>query len=253
MVTVERSLEANGVLWLTLNRPDKLNAVNDEMAGLLRDHIDNAAADPAVRCIVLTGRGRAFCAGGDVSGMGRRDGTAAVGRLRGRGRLMTSLAALPQPLIAAVNGPAVGGGFSLALASDLILADPAAFFRPAFIGLGLAPDMGFTYFLARQLGVRRALAVTLDDRRLDAGEALRLGLVTELSPPGELASFAGAFAARLAARSPHALAATKQLLRSSLEHDLSTAMELETYAYGVAVGTDEHRAAVEQFRRERHG
>jgi 2-(1,2-epoxy-1,2-dihydrophenyl)acetyl-CoA isomerase len=251
VVTVLRELDDAGVLWLTLNRPDKLNAVNDEVAAQLRAYAEEAAADRAVRCVVLTGAGRAFCAGGDITTMGRRDGAAAVERLRGRGRLISALVTLTQPLVVAVNGPAVGGGFSLALTGDVVLADPGAYFQPAFTGLGLSPDLGFTHFLPRQIGVRRALAVALADQRIDAHQALELGIVAEVSPAGRLAEHTRSYARKLAGRSPHALAATKQLIRQSLEHDLATALQLEAFAYGVAVGTEEHGLAVQRFREAR--
>lgn len=248
MVSVEHSVDEDGVLWLELNRPDKLNAMNTEMADSLRGHLERAAADSTVRSVVLTGRGRAFCAGGDISTMGQLTSEEAVARLRGRARLIQAMSALPQPLIAAVNGVAAGGGFALTLASDVVIADPSAYFTQSFLELGLAPDMGFTYAIVRQVGIRRALSIVLGEQRLDAGEAHRLGLVSEVSPPDELIPCARQYASRLASRSPHAVTATKRMIRQALFSDIASAMDQEALAYGIAVGTDQHRRAVEQFR-----
>lgn len=248
MVTVLRSLSPDGVLSLTLNRPDKRNAMNDEMAGELRDHVVAAAADPAVRCVVLAGAGVAFCAGGDIAGMGERTGPEAVARLHSRGTLVEALVHLPQPLVAAVRGAAAGGGFSLALACDVVFASDTAFFRQAFLDLGLAPDMGYTYFLPRQVGSHRAKEITLSGRRIDAAEAHALGIVARVCPDAELDDAVREFAGGLAARSPIAVTATKRMLHTSLGHDLRDAIELEAFAYGVTVGTAEHSAAVARFR-----
>lgn len=249
MTAITDRLTAEGVLWLTLNRPDRLNSINDDMSRMLTAHIRRAADDQLVRCVVLTGAGRAFCAGGDVSTMGLRDGATAVGRLRDRARLVGALSALPKPLVAAVNGPAVGGGFALALTADVIIADPSAYFQLAFVNLGLSPDMGTTFHLPRQIGTRRALNMALTDQRIHAVEARKLGLVAQVSPPGDIFAVTDDLTTRLAGLSPHALAATKQMLRGSLDRDLDTALEIEALAYGVAVGTEHHHAAVEQFRK----
>jgi 2-(1,2-epoxy-1,2-dihydrophenyl)acetyl-CoA isomerase len=251
MVSVERALSVEGVLSLTLNRPDRLNAVDDELAARLRGHLLDAAGDPAVKVVVLTGRGRAFCAGGDVTTMGGRTGAQAVARLRSRATLVQSLVSLPQPLIAAVNGVAAGGGFSLALAADIVITSGEAYFSQAFLDLGLAPDLGYTHFLPRRIGIGKAVELTLSGRRVDAVEAVEMGIADRLVEPAEFNGYVGNYATQLARRPAFAVSATKRMLAASLEHDLTTALDREANAYGVAVGTDDHHAALEAFRQRR--
>jgi 2-(1,2-epoxy-1,2-dihydrophenyl)acetyl-CoA isomerase len=242
------------VLAIELNRPGKMNALNDDMLGGLREAITIAESDPAVRSVTLTGRGRGFCAGGDVSNMGTRTAVQTTERMRRHGAaLITSLFNLGKPIVVGVNGPAVGGGFSLALAGDLILMSNDAYFAQAFVERGLVPDMGSSFMLPRQVGLLRAKEMTFTGRRVDAAEAWRLGLVAKVTEPGALANEVRHQAELLASRPPAAMALAKRLLNQSQENSLLPMLEYEAMAQGLAVTDPEHKLAVEAFRQRRAG
>jgi 2-(1,2-epoxy-1,2-dihydrophenyl)acetyl-CoA isomerase len=240
------------VLSIELNRPEKMNALDDDMFIGLREAVSVAASDPAVRSVTLTGRGRGFCAGGDVSNMGNRTPAQTTERMRHHGAgLITSLLSLAKPVIVGVNGPAVGGGFSLALAGDLILMSKDSYFMQAFVERGLVPDMGSSFLLPRQVGLLRAKEITLTGRRVDAAEALRLGLVAQVTEPGDLADEVRRQAELLASYPPTAIALSKRLLNQSQENSLLPMLEYEAMAQGLAVTDPEHKRAVEAFRQRR--
>jgi 2-(1,2-epoxy-1,2-dihydrophenyl)acetyl-CoA isomerase len=243
---------AGPVLAIELNRPDKMNALDDDMFARLREAVRLAESDPAVRAVTLTGRGRGFCAGGDVSNMGDRSPAQTTDRMRRHGTaLVTSLLSLGKPVVMGVNGPAVGGGFSLALAGDLILMSKDAYFAQAFVSRGLVPDMGSSFLLPRQVGLLRAKELTLSGRRVGAAEALQLGLVAAVTEPGALAGEVRSKAEFLASQPPLALALSKRLLNQSQETSLLPMLEQEAVAQGLAVTDPEHKQAVEEFRRRR--
>ena len=188
MAVVERTVPAPGIALLTLNRPDKLNAMTAELVQSLHEHLEAIAVDPEVRVVVLTGSGRGFCAGLDLGGYGEAPHTAHLGRTQAGfavqkhiASLMPRLRSLPQPVIAAVNGPAAGGGFALVLGSDIRLASRSARFNAAFIRIGLsACDIGTSWVLPRLVGAARAQELMLTGRVFDAEEAYRIGLVVDL-------------------------------------------------------------------------
>jgi 2-(1,2-epoxy-1,2-dihydrophenyl)acetyl-CoA isomerase len=245
---------AGPVLAIELNRPEKMNALNDEMLGSLDEAIAAAESDPAVRVVTLTGRGRGFCAGGDVSNMGSRTAMETTERMRRRGAaLIMGLFSLGKPVVVGVNGPAVGGGFSLALAGDLILMSKDAYFAQAFVERGLVPDMGSSFMLPRQVGLLRAKEMTFTGRRVDATEALRLGLVAKVTEPGALADEVHRQAELLASRPLAAMTLAKRLLNQSQENSLLPQLEYEAVAQGLAVTDPEHKLAVEAFRQRRAG
>jgi 2-(1,2-epoxy-1,2-dihydrophenyl)acetyl-CoA isomerase len=240
------------VLAIELNRPEKMNALDDDMFTSLRGAVSRAASDPEIRSVTLTGRGRGFCSGGDVSNMGSRTPAQTTERMRHHGStLITSLLNLPKPVIVGVNGPAVGGGFSLALAGDLILMSRDAYFAASFIERGLIPDMGSSFLLPRQVGLHRAKEMTMTGRRIDAEEARQLGLAAAVTEPGELAGAVHRQAELLASRSMTAMALTKRLMNQSQENCLMSMLESEAMAQGLAVTDPDHQLAVSEFRRRR--
>jgi 2-(1,2-epoxy-1,2-dihydrophenyl)acetyl-CoA isomerase len=223
-----------GVAWITLNRPDRLNA----FAGTMRDELHDAiaAADEAteVRALVITGAGRGFCTGADVEVMSdllARGDDATFERLVEAGmRVVRRLRSTSKPVIAAVNGPAAGAGASLALACDLRVASERASIGITFNRIGLHPDWGATYFLPRLVGPGRAAELVLTGRMVDAEEALRIGLFERVVPADRFDDEVRALARELAAKPPLAVAAAKRTLAASLEEDLDALLAAERHA-----------------------
>ncbi len=216
---------AEKVQLLTLNRPDELNAMNAELCGALHDELDRLAADRSCRAIVLTGAGRGFCAGLDLRGYGSaptNDGTDdardRLGNQEHMSRLILRLRATPQPVIAAINGPAAGFGLALALGSDIRFAARSAVLRVAFINIGVSNcDMATSWLLPRLVGASRAHELMLTGRRFGAEEAERIGLLAEAVDDERLMDRALEAANQIAAWSPWAVRLTKQGMWSALE------------------------------------
>ncbi|HEY1522989.1 MAG TPA: enoyl-CoA hydratase-related protein [Solirubrobacteraceae bacterium] len=214
-----------GVRVLTLNRPDQLNAMTAELCAALHQELASAGADRSCRAVVLNGAGRAFCAGLDLHGYGTapgNDGTdAARDRLANQehmSRLVLGLRGLPQPVIAAVNGPAAGLGFALTLGCDIRFAAPEAVFRAAFINVGVSNcDMGTSWLLPRLIGASRSHEMMLTGRRVSAEEALAIGLVAQLVAGGELLDRSLEAATQIASLAPWGVRLTKQGIWSALE------------------------------------
>jgi enoyl-CoA hydratase len=250
----------DGVARLTLNRPERLNALTWGLMEELRDALDAIAADHDVRALVLTGAGRGFCAGLDLKQrddddpLGTRDDVVTVFR---RQELVASLAitlrAMPQPVIAAVNGPASGGGMALALAADIRLCSTAARFNAAFVRIGLSGgDVGVSYLLPRLVGAGMAAELLFTGRAVDAEEALRIGLANRVVEPEALLAAALELAAQIAANSPFGVWMTKQILyRNADATSLEAAIDLENRTQVLAARTDDAREAVEAFTRRR--
>jgi 2-(1,2-epoxy-1,2-dihydrophenyl)acetyl-CoA isomerase len=241
------------VVTLTLTRPDRLNALTAGLRAALTDALAGVAADPTVGAVVLTGEGRAFCAGQDLAELGALpEGTDVGDLLRGAyNPLVRAFAELPRPVIAAINGPCVGAGLGLALACDLRLIAADAYLACAFVGIGLAPDAGVSAGLVRALGYPRALEIAASGRRVAAAEARALGLVVDVVEPGELAARAAADAARLAAGPRAAIAATKRLLRRAEAATLAEALEAEAAEQGPLIAADDHREGMHAFAERR--
>ena len=222
---------------LTLNRPDRLNALTTDLVAALHDALDELSADRSCRAIVVTGAGRAFCAGLDLAGYGKAPGAdghfGEVGdRLasqRHMSGLFERLRDVPQPVIAAVNGAAAGGGLALVLASDIRIAARSSVFRAAFANIGVSNcDMGTSWLLPRIVGVARAQELMLTARRIDAGEAERIGLVVSVHDDAALLDAAYAHIDLIAGLSPTGVAMTKQGMWTALETPaLRTAIEYE--------------------------
>lgn len=243
LVTVERD---GPVALLRLNRPRKLNA----LSGALEQELDAALADPAVRsssCVIVTGDERAFSAGADVSEMRAVDPAGILDYYRSTGGVYERVADLPQPTIAAISGWCLGGGLELALATDLRIADPAATFGLPEVGIGIVPSSGGLFRLVRAVGPARAKELVLTSRRFDAQEALALGIVSELAPPGQALARARELGAELTRHPPLALSVAKQAIDAIADSPRDAALAIERLAYGLLAQTHDAREAASAF------
>jgi 2-(1,2-epoxy-1,2-dihydrophenyl)acetyl-CoA isomerase len=244
---------SNGVGTITFNRPEALNATNDEFYRELSGLIREIAEDASVGCVVITGAGRGFCAGADVKSM-NPDMQLLARRKRHRGILadvLRPLVNLEKPVIAAVNGAAVGAGFNIALAADILIASDKAIFSQIFTRLGLVPDLGGLYLLTRVVGLNKAKELCFTAKKIDAAEALSLGIANRVVPADQLMSAATTLAQEIAAGPPTALAMIKTLLNKSSNSSLDQMLEYEGYAQTLAYTTPEHREGVAAFREKR--
>ncbi|HTO13012.1 MAG TPA: enoyl-CoA hydratase/isomerase family protein [Candidatus Binatia bacterium] len=240
------------VATLTLNRPERLNALGGTLREDLHDAITRSAADAEVRVIIITGSGKGFCSGGDVKAMseakeGKRERPLMEKVAPGRDRTLLAMREAPQPIIAAVNGAAAGAGMNLALGCDIRLASTAAKFSQAFVKRGLHPDWGGTYFLPRIVGMAKACELIFTGAVIDAAEALRLGIVSQVVAPEELLPAAHALARAIAAGPPIAIRLAKRGLYRNAESDLRTALEYETFAQNICFETEDATEGIKAF------
>jgi 2-(1,2-epoxy-1,2-dihydrophenyl)acetyl-CoA isomerase len=248
MAEVEVSRDG-AVQTITLNRPDKLNAFTRTLHGELQQALEEAR-DPGVRAVVITGAGRGFSAGQDLTAFGEAGDVAAM--LRATYHVnVRAIRSLEKPVIAAVNGVCAGAGLSLACACDIRLAADAAFFVPGFIGIGLIPDSGGTYFLQRLLGTARAFEWMTSNRRLTAAEAHAWGLVSEVVEAQVFAVRVAERAAELAAGPTRGIALTKRLYDEAATATLAEQLEREAEAQAEASQTDDFREGVAAFGEKR--
>jgi enoyl-CoA hydratase/carnithine racemase len=242
----------DGVATLTLNRPERLNALGDTLRDDLQDAVTRASDDPEVRVMIVTGAGKGFCSGGDVKAMSERK-ESGTGRplmekvAPGRDRTVLALRDAPKPVIAAVNGAAAGAGMNLALCCDIRLASTTAKFAQAFVKRGLHPDWGGTYFLPRIVGTAKACELIFTGEVIDAQEALRLGIVSAVHPPEELMAAAHALARKIADGPPVAIRLAKRGIYHNLECDLRQALEYETFAQNICFDTDDAAEGIRAF------
>jgi enoyl-CoA hydratase len=258
--TVRANEPAPGVRVLTLDRPHRLNAMSSELLSDLHRAIDRVAADEDCRVVVITGAGRGFCAGLDLKEPpSHRPGAADVSP-QSRVHVQQAIAALVpklrnlrQPVIAAVNGPAAGGGFALALACDIRIAAASATFNAAFVRIGLSGcDIGVSWLLPRLIGAGRSHEMLLTGRLVDAAEADRIGLVNRVVPDGEVLDAALATAAEIMANSPMGVWMTKEVAWSQLEvGSLQAGIDLENRTQVMLTFTRDHREQVEAFLQRR--
>lgn len=248
-ILVER---ADTVMTVTLNRPDVLNAVNDQMIRDLQEALRQAERDPGVRCLVLTGAGRGFCSGQDL-----RDRTGA-GRFSysehlrtGYNPIILRLRTMEKPVIVAVNGVAAGAGCSLALAADLRIASDRASFIEVFARVGLVPDSGSTYLLPRLVGLSKAFELAYAAEPVDAQEALRLGLVNRLVPHEELMSQTMDLARRLGSGPTKGYGLIKRAINYGLHATLEQALDYEASVQEIAGRSADHREGVTAFLEKR--
>jgi enoyl-CoA hydratase/carnithine racemase len=242
----------DGIATLTLNRPERLNALGDTLRDDLHDAIVRSSVDPEVRVIVVSGAGKGFCAGGDVKAMNENR---EAGRERpilekvapSRDRTLLAMQDAPQPIIAAVNGAAAGAGMNLALACDIRIASSAARFAQAFVRRGLHPDWGGTYFLPRIVGMAKAAEMIFTGDLIDADEALRLGIVSRVVAPEELMPAVHELARKIAAGPPVAIRLARRALYHNAECDLRQALEFETFAQNVCQDTEDAREGIRAF------
>ena len=239
-----------GVTVLTLNRPDALNALTADLRRQLLAAVKAAGRDADVRAVVITGAGRAFCAGADLrDGSGEREFRRVLSDEYNP--LVEAIRALPKPVIAAVNGVAAGAGVSLALAADLVIAAEGARFVPAFHRIGLVPDSGLTRALVRAVGRHRAFEVLMGERQMDATEAQAAGLVAAVVPADRLADAARELAERLASGPTRAIGLTKRLIAGAEDASLSDSLAAEAALQEVAGRTDDHAEGVAAFTEKR--
>jgi 2-(1,2-epoxy-1,2-dihydrophenyl)acetyl-CoA isomerase len=239
---------AGGIATITLNRPEALNSLEGRLKAELQIAIRQAGRDSNVRVVILTGAGRAFCAGQDLKERLQPDPTSLDDEVRERfNPIVSAIRLLDKPVIAAVNGVAAGAGASLAFACDLRIVSETASFVLAFGGIGLIPDSGATWLLPRLVGLGRATELMLLPDPLPAAEALRIGLVNRVVPAAELLAETGAMAATLAAAAPRALALTKRAIRRALESGFEDAIDYEASLQGIAGRTADHAEGMAAF------
>ncbi|MFF7599141.1 enoyl-CoA hydratase/isomerase family protein [Streptomyces mirabilis] len=265
----------NHVSWITLNRPEALNAITPDQRERLIQHLSHASCDPDVRAVVITATGRGFCAGADLRGGPPTGGPPAGERVAGERvagervagervagdvarmirlgaqRLIGAVLDCEKPVIAAVNGTAAGLGAHLALACDLVLAADSAKFIEVFVRRGLVPDGGGAYLLPRLIGPQRAKELMFFGDALTAADAARLGLVNRVVPPDDLEKTARDWAERLATGPTRALALTKQLVNASLDTDRTTAFAAEAAAQEINMTTTDANEGVAAFTERR--
>ena len=260
MTTIDLSEPQSGVRLLTLNRPDRLNAMNAELIAALHEALGQVATDRSCRVVIITGAGRGFCAGLDLGGYGDAPGATGDDRVqdgfatqRHIASLVPRLRALPQPVIAAVNGAASGGGLAMALASDVRIAAASARFNVAFVRIGLSGcDIGVSWLLPRLIGASRAWELMLTGRIIDATRADQIGLVSQVVPDEALLDAALAVAAEIAANSPYGVAQTKEVMWSQLEiGSLQAGIDLENRTQLLAAQTGAMQEAMRAFLEKR--
>lgn len=254
--TILYELDA-GILTVTLNRPDKLNAANDTMLQELQEAFKQAKRDDNVRVVVLTGSGRGFCAGQDLASVQERMEAAAEELEYGEhlretyNPLILRMRQLPKPIIAAVNGVAAGAGMSLVMACDLRIAVESASFLQAFVKVGLVPDSGSTWMLPRLLGTARAMDLMLTGRRISAQEALDWGMISRVVPDGELEETVGEMAAQFAHAPTRTIGYIKRSVTFAANSTLEDALEYEADMQELSGRTADHKEGLSAFLEKR--
>lgn len=241
-----------GVAVIQLNRPDKLNSFNEEMAMALQEALDSCADDDDIRCVLLTGEGRGFCAGQDLAEAIAPGAAAIEEHVEMKyNPIVRRLRALEKPVIAAVNGVAAGAGANLAFCCDIIVAADNAKFIQSFINIGLIPDTGGTYLLPRLVGLHRALAMTMLGEPITAEDAHGLGLVYKVFPHAQLMDEAMNLAKKMASMPTRGLGLTKKALNMSLSHELEEQLAVERELQGMAGRTSDNAEGIAAFLEKR--
>lgn len=234
------------VAWITLNRPDKLNAFTDQMNKDIIAALKASNKNPEVRVVIIAGSGKAFCSGEDLSGI-KEDADHREMILTRYKPMMEALANVEKPTIAAVNGAAAGAGFSLALGCDFRIASEKAFFLQAFINIGLIPDSGSLYYLPRIVGLAKALELTILGEKISAKDAKEYGLVTSVVTPNRLIDETQAFAEELASKPTKAIGLLKRYLYKSFETPLEEMLDMEAYGQKAAGQTEDYKEGIKAF------
>lgn len=239
---------SDGIGTLTLNRPEQRNALDNVMRNEIAEVVSSVRRDRGIAALIIAGAGGAFCSGGDLRAMDTGgSGEVARTRMADLHLWLEELLTLDRPVIAAIDGPAFGAGFGLALAADIILATPRARFCLSFLRLGVIPDCGIFYTLPRVVGVQRAKELAFSTREFGAEEARQMGIVLEIQPQERIARRAREMAQSFTQASPTVLSMIKRGMNASLGSDLGTMLEMEATGQGLARSTDYHRDAVKRF------
>jgi enoyl-CoA hydratase/carnithine racemase len=238
-----------GFATVILNRPDKLNAVNEDLTRELGDAFLEVGGDEKIRAVILTGTGRAFCSGADLSSpdftMKNSAAALALGNLATR--MLLAIHDMPKPVIAAVNGPAVGGGCNLALACDVIIASDKAKFMEPYVLRAAHPDFGAIYFLPRMVGLAKACDLIYSGRMIDAQEAERIGMISRVVPADQLEKVTRELARNIARSSPLVMGMTKASMNASLKMDLPTTLNLEAANQSIVFLSEDFQEAMKAF------
>lgn len=247
---------ADHIATMTLNRPEIRNSISGkEMIDAIVGAVEMINGDPGIRCAILTGAGSAFCAGGNIKLIAAakdhidpsHPARIRLGYRTGIQRIPTAFEALEVPIIAAVNGPAIGAGCDMTCMCDIRIAGTGARFAESFIRLGLIPGDGGAWLLPRVVGYSKACEMAFTGETIDAEEALRIGLVSRVVPNGELLEAARNLAGRIAANPPYALRMTKRLMRDGRHTKLDTALDMAASMQSLAHSTKDHRRAIDAF------
>ena len=244
------------VAIITLNRPDRLNSFTTRMFRELSDNMNQIKRDDEIKVVILTGAGRGFCAGTDISDrlasrVGKTSEENRFQTLRPVGAVALDIADLDKPIIAAVNGVAVGAGLSLALLCDFRIASEKARFGAVWVNMGLIPDLGATHVLPRIVGLERAMELMLSGDIIDSEEALRIGLVSKVVHSDQLIMTAKKLAEKIEAGPSVAIELTKRALYRGLNNDLKTQLDYESNAQNICRNTEDHREAIQAFNEKR--
>jgi 2-(1,2-epoxy-1,2-dihydrophenyl)acetyl-CoA isomerase len=244
----------NGVAWITINRPDVLNACNMDTLKRLQNALKEAETDSSVRCLVLTGAGRAFCAGADLQSLKKRGFGTSISLMEdlkeGFNPIVSKMRTIDKPVIAMINGAAAGAGMGLALAADLKIMAESAKFVEAFAKIGLVPDSGATFFMPRLLGISKAMELAFTGEGIDAKEAERLGAINKVVPLDQLEKETRALAEKLA-QGPKGIGLAKRAINKALYSDLDTALDYEAYMQEIAGSTDDYKEGLKAFGEKR--
>lgn len=243
----------NGVAYITLNRPDKLNSFNREMALLLQQLLDDCAADDTIRCIYITGAGKGFCAGQDLAEVVDPNGPG-MQKILGEhyNPIISRLRSISKPIVAAVNGVAAGAGANLALACDIVVAAESASFIQAFSKIGLIPDSGGTYHLPKLIGFQRASALMMLGDKVPAADALQMGMLYKTFSADTFAAESKKLAQQLAQMPTKALGYIKEALNASLTADLQQQLATEDKLQQQAASTNDFKEGVAAFLEKRN-
>jgi 2-(1,2-epoxy-1,2-dihydrophenyl)acetyl-CoA isomerase len=243
----------NGIATIMLNRPEVLNALNAKLSAELGMAIDEAGTDAAIRVLIITGAGRGFCAGGDMKDLPVSTGNmvASTEVLESWHKILLSIRRLEKPVIAAINGAAVGGGLDLALMCDIRIASENARFGEAYVRVGGVPDSGGTYLLPRLIGTARACEMLFTGNTIDAREAERIGLVNKTVPADKLESTTIELAARIAAGPPLSIGLIKRAIYMGTNQDIEAALRYVALITGLCLQTDDAKEGIKAFTEKR--
>jgi 2-(1,2-epoxy-1,2-dihydrophenyl)acetyl-CoA isomerase len=240
--------ESKNVGTITLNRPEKRNAINETMVEELANCISYCGEDANTRAIILTGNGKAFCSGGDVLEISPSQAKTFLNILH---PALLEIRRLSKPVIAAVNGPAIGGGFALALTCDIIIASKSARFNAHYVLIGVSPDCGMSYILPRLVGDKRATWLMFTGEMVDAQKGYEMGFVNQVVQDDQLLNEANALARKLAESATSAIARIKELIDQTWNESLETQMEYEKQLFGRLALMEDHHEAITAFREKR--